>query len=40
LVALGGGQHVRVVTPMQINVPVGGMVRLRFPPDRCRALAN
>ena len=40
LVALGGGQQVRVVAPMQVNVPVGGTVRLRFPPERCRALAN
>jgi iron(III) transport system ATP-binding protein len=40
LVALGGGQQVRVVAPMQVNVPVGGRVRLRFPPERCRALAN
>jgi iron(III) transport system ATP-binding protein len=39
-VALGGGQQVRVVAPMQVNVPVGGRVRLRFPPERCRALAN
>jgi len=40
LVALDGGHQVRVVAPMQVNVPVGAMVRLRFPPDRCRALAN
>jgi iron(III) transport system ATP-binding protein len=40
LVALGGGQQVRVVAPMQVNVPVGGRVRLRFPPERCRALAH
>ena len=40
LVALGGGQQVRVVAPMQVNVPVGGRVRLRFPPEHCRALAN
>jgi iron(III) transport system ATP-binding protein len=40
LVALCGGEHVRVVAPMQVNVPVGGRVRLRFPPERCRALAN
>jgi iron(III) transport system ATP-binding protein len=40
LVALRGGQQVRVVAPMQVNVPVGGKVRLRFPPERCRALAN
>jgi hypothetical protein len=31
---------VRVVAPMQVNVPVGGRVRLRFPPERCRALAH
>jgi iron(III) transport system ATP-binding protein len=40
LVALRGGQQVRVVTPMQVNVPVGGTVKLRFPPEHCRALAN
>ena len=40
LVTVGGGQQVRVVAPMQVNVPVGGRVRLRFPPERCRALAN
>ncbi len=40
LVALAGGQQVRVVAPMQVNVPVDGRVRLRFPPERCRALAN
>jgi iron(III) transport system ATP-binding protein len=40
LVAIGGGQQVRVLAPMGVNVPVGGKVRLRFPPERCRALAN
>jgi iron(III) transport system ATP-binding protein len=40
LVALAGGRQVRLVAPMQVNVPVGGKVRLRFPPERCRALAN
>jgi iron(III) transport system ATP-binding protein len=40
LVALGCGQQVRVAAPTQINVPVGGMVRLCFPPERCRALAS
>jgi iron(III) transport system ATP-binding protein len=39
LVALAGGQQVRVVAPMAVNVPVGSEVRLRFPPERCRALA-
>jgi iron(III) transport system ATP-binding protein len=40
LVALRDGQQVRVVAPMQTNIPVGSAVRLRFPPDRCRALAS
>jgi iron(III) transport system ATP-binding protein len=40
LVVLRGGQQVRVIAPRQVNVPVGGAVRLRFPPEHCRALAN
>jgi iron(III) transport system ATP-binding protein len=40
LVALDSGQQVRVTTPRQVNVPVGGSVRLRFPPEHCRALAS
>jgi iron(III) transport system ATP-binding protein len=40
LVALNGGQQLRVVAPMQVNVPVGSAVRLRLPPEHCRALAN
>ena len=40
LVGLADGQQVRVVAPLQVNVPVGGAVRLHFPPERCRALAS
>jgi iron(III) transport system ATP-binding protein len=40
LVDLADGQQVRVVAPLQASVPVGAMVRLRFPPERCRALAT
>jgi len=40
LVNLADGQGVRVVTPLSIDVPVGGRVRLHFPPERCRALAR
>jgi iron(III) transport system ATP-binding protein len=40
LVQFARGQQVRVVAPMQVSVPVGGMVRLHFPPERCRALAR
>ena len=40
LVGLADGQRVRVTAPLDINVPVGGMVRLRFPPEYCRALAR
>jgi iron(III) transport system ATP-binding protein len=40
LVALRGGQQVRVIAPMQLNIAVGSAVRLRFPPDCCRALAG
>jgi iron(III) transport system ATP-binding protein len=38
LVALKDGQQLRVVTPLCVDVPVGGAVRLRLPPARCRAL--
>jgi len=40
LVGLADGQQVRVTAPLDINVPVGGMVRLHFPPEHCRALAR
>jgi len=40
LVALADGQQVRVVAPLGVDVPVGEPVRLRFPPEHCRALAH
>ena len=40
LVVLRDGQQVRVVAPMQVDVAVGSAVRLRFPSERCRALAG
>jgi iron(III) transport system ATP-binding protein len=40
LVCLADGTEVRVTTPLQLNVPVGENVRLRFPPEYCRALAR
>jgi iron(III) transport system ATP-binding protein len=40
LVALSGGQQARILAPMAVNVAVGSAVRLRFPPERCRALAG
>jgi iron(III) transport system ATP-binding protein len=40
LVDLADGQQVRIITPLQASVPVGAMVRLHFPPEHCRALAN
>ena len=40
LVGLADGQQVRVVAPLGVDVPVGEPVRLRFPPEHCRALAN
>jgi iron(III) transport system ATP-binding protein len=40
LVALADGQQVRVTAPLSVNVPVGGTVRLHFPPENCRALAR
>lgn len=40
LVGLVGGKEVRATAPLEVNVPVDGSVRLRFPPERCRALAR
>jgi iron(III) transport system ATP-binding protein len=40
LIGLADGQQVRVVAPLQVNVPVGQAVRLGFPPEHCRALAS
>jgi iron(III) transport system ATP-binding protein len=40
LIGLADGQQVRVVAPLQVNVPVGHAVRLHFPPEHCRALAS
>jgi iron(III) transport system ATP-binding protein len=40
LVSLADGKEVRVTAPLGVNVPVGGTVRLRFPPEHCRALAR
>jgi iron(III) transport system ATP-binding protein len=40
LVALDDGQSVRVVAPLAIDIPIGGRVRLKFPPESCRALAR
>ena len=38
LVSLKDGQQLRVLTPLAVDVPVGGAVRLRLPPEHCRAL--
>ncbi|HEX3536784.1 MAG TPA: ABC transporter ATP-binding protein [Stellaceae bacterium] len=40
LVGLIDGQQVRVIAPLEIDVPVGRPVRLSLPPEHCRALAN
>jgi iron(III) transport system ATP-binding protein len=40
LVGLDDGQQVRVTAPLSVDVPVGGIVRLYFPPEHCRALAR
>ena len=40
LVELADGQQVRVIAPLQVNVPLGGGARLHFPPERCRALSG
>jgi iron(III) transport system ATP-binding protein len=38
LVALADGQQLRVVTPPGVDIPVGATVKLRLPPEHCRAL--
>jgi iron(III) transport system ATP-binding protein len=38
LVSLKDGQQLRVWTPLAVDVPVGGAVRLRLPPESCRML--
>jgi iron(III) transport system ATP-binding protein len=38
LVSLPGGQQLRAVTPTALDVPVGSGVRIRLPPEHCRAL--
>ena len=38
LVALADGQHLRVVTPAHLDLPVGSAVRLHLPAEHCRAL--
>jgi iron(III) transport system ATP-binding protein len=40
LVELADGHQVRVIAPLQVNVPVGGAARLHFPPEHCRALSG
>jgi iron(III) transport system ATP-binding protein len=40
LVALRDGAEVRVTAPLRVDIPVGGAVRLHFPPEHCRALAR
>jgi iron(III) transport system ATP-binding protein len=40
LVTLADGQSVRVLAPISVDIPVGDPVRLRFPPESCRALAQ
>ena len=40
LVGLGDGTQLRVTAPLAVDVPVGGSVRLCFPPEHCRALAR
>jgi iron(III) transport system ATP-binding protein len=38
LVALAGGQQLRVATPIDVDVPVGSPVRLCLPAEHCRVL--
>jgi iron(III) transport system ATP-binding protein len=40
LVSLKDGETVRAVAPVDFAVPAGGQVWMRFPPERCRALAR
>jgi iron(III) transport system ATP-binding protein len=40
LVGLSDDREIRVTAPLGVNVPVGGKVRLQFPPEHCRALAR
>jgi iron(III) transport system ATP-binding protein len=40
LISLADGKEVRLTAPLGVDVPVGGTVRLRFPPEHCRALAR
>ncbi len=39
LVSLADGETVRAFAPVDFAVPAGGQVWVRFPPERCRALA-
>jgi iron(III) transport system ATP-binding protein len=40
VVALPGGQQIRIVTPSRNDVPAGSSVRIGLPPEHCRALAE
>ena len=40
LVALADGRQLRVAAPLSVDVAVGEAVRLGFPPERCRVLAQ
>ncbi|MGN6702986.1 MAG: TOBE domain-containing protein, partial [Burkholderiaceae bacterium] len=40
LIALPGGESVRVVTPVGMNAAENETVWLHFPPEHCRALAR
>lgn len=40
LVSLRGGETIRAIAPVDFVVPAGEEVWMRFPPERCRALAR
>jgi iron(III) transport system ATP-binding protein len=40
LVTLKDGQQLRVLTALGVDIPIGGTVRLRLPPEHCRALPS
>ncbi|MEO9335912.1 ABC transporter ATP-binding protein [Mesorhizobium sp. SB112] len=40
LVTIKGGETIRTVAPVEVEIPVGNEVWLKFPPENCRALAH
>jgi iron(III) transport system ATP-binding protein len=40
LVRLAGGESIRAVAPVEVDIPGGREISVYFPPRRCRALAH